>query len=599
MCRQAVRSKASAWTVLLVVLLLAPVVVRAAESIQLTYRVVIQNPESKVFHVCGEIETRNEPFLQLDWPAWTPGYAAVWNYGQHVIQITAQNESGVKLSAQRMTENRWTIQSYGARRVQFCYDVRAVDTDNDLGFVQAYLDSSGGWYNGAALFPEISGFRDRPQIVRFELPKSWQIATAMKRTAGGDGYRVANYDELVDNPVQLGTFLERTITVAGVPISVVVAGRPDADMDALATLTRGIADCEFLLMGGPPFDRYLFIYHAAKKGAGGLEHRNAVTISLRQEEYNNKDSWLKVVAAHELFHAWNAKRIHTELFDQYDYSRIHRSKQVWFAEGITAYYTDLALYRAGLTRKDELYKSLAEILDQYENNRAHRYLSWEDISWYIWDEEVRQGLGVWLLPGWMIDLKIRDLTDNRFSLDDVMRFMNIWYGEPERGYPESGLGNICSAVAQRDIRPFFDRHIAGYEPFPYDSLFAVAGLRWNRTATQVPDVGCDLFWSLQTIVKAIGVEQRGPAAHAGLQTGDIVMNLNGVVFKNRQDLAKFKSDLKIGDTLRVHYRRGTMESVALIQVGSRPLVKSSITEVEHPSERQRQILDGILRGIPR
>ena len=96
------------------------------------------------------------------------------------------------------------------------------------------------------------------------------------------------------------------------------------------------------------------------------------------------------------------------------------------------------------------------------------------------------------LPGWMIDLKIRDVSDNRFSLDDVMRFLDVWYGEPEKGYPESGLGNICSAVAQRDLRPFFDRHIAGYEPFSYDSLLAVAGLRWNRSEKQVPDIGCSL-----------------------------------------------------------------------------------------------------------
>jgi predicted metalloprotease with PDZ domain len=199
----------------------------------------------------------------------------------------------------------------------------------------------------------------------------------------------------------------------------------------------------------------------------------------------------------------------------------------------------------------------------------------------------------------MIDLEIRDATDNRFSLDDVMRFMNMWYGEPERGYRESGLADICSAVAQRDLRPFFNRHIAGYRPFPYDSLFAVAGLRWSRTTSQVPDIGCNLFWSLQAIVKATGVEEGGPAARAGLQTGDVVLDLNGFVSKNRQDLAKFKSALKTGDTLRVRYRRGALESVAVVQVGSRPLMKSSIIEVEHPGERQRQILDGILRGLPR
>jgi predicted metalloprotease with PDZ domain len=570
-----------------------------AGDTDLTYHVAVVNPRAKVFRVCGQVTITGQPFLQLDWPAWTPGYAAVWDYGQHVHELTAEDETGRKLGTQRISENRWVIPCLGAREIRFCYDVSATDTDNDLGFVQAYLDSSGGWYNGAALFAEIDGFRDAPQTIRFDLPKSWRVATAMKPLVDRSGYWVANFDELVDSPVQLGSFQEKTITVAGVPLSMVVAGRPDVDMEALATMTRKIAECQFELMGDPGLDRYLFIYHAARKGAGGLEHRNSVTISLRQEEYNNKDSWLKVVAAHELFHVWNAKRIHTQLFDRYDYSRPHRSKQVWFAEGITAYYTDLTLHRAGLITKADLYKSLAEILDQYENNRAHRVLSWEDISWYIWDEEVRQGLGVWLLPGWMIDLKMRDLTDNRFSLDDVMRFMDVWYGQPERGYDESGLGAICSAVAQRDLVPFFQHHIAGYEPFQYDSLFAVAGLQWKKTLKTVPDIGCELFWSLQATAKVIGVDEQGLAARAGLRSGDLILDLNGFVAKNRQDLAKFKSTLVTGDTLRIHYRRGSTESISVVQVGSRPLSKSSITEVDHPTERQRRILDGILRGLPR
>ncbi|MCC6398795.1 MAG: M61 family metallopeptidase [Bacteroidetes bacterium] len=591
-----VTEKLVLWTACFLVVCANSLVATPVEIAEVSYRVVVANPESRILRVCGQIINPRRSFLQLDWPAWTPGYAALWNYGQHVHQLTAESETGGRLATQRISENRWVIPCGGARAVRFCYDVFATDTDNDLGFVQAYLDSSGGWYNGAALFAEINGFRNAPHTVRFELPRLWRIATAMRPLNDGTGYLVADYDELVDSPVQLGTFVDKTITIAGVPIWIVVAGRPSVNMDDLATMTQKIAECQFGLMGDPGLDRYLFIYHAAKKGAGGLEHRHSVTISLRQEEYDNIDSWLKVVAAHELFHVWNAKRIHTELFDQYDYSRPHRSKQVWFAEGITAYYTDLTLCRAGLITREEVYKSLAEILDQYENNRVHRQLSWEDIGWYIWDEEVRRGLGVWLLPGWMIDLKLRDATDNRSSLDDVMRFMNVWYGESERGYEESGLGAICSAVAQRDLVPFFDRHIAGYDPFPYDTLFAAAGLQWKKTTRSIPDIGCDLFWSLQATVKLVGVDEGGLAARSGLRSGDLVLALNGFVAKNRQDLASFKSRLTTGDTLRIRYRRGGTDAEAVLQIGQRSIVKSYIDEVDHPTERQRRILDGILRG---
>jgi predicted metalloprotease with PDZ domain len=491
------------------------------------------------------------------------------------------------------------IVSHHAKEVRFCYDVRAIDTDNDLGFVQAYLDSVNGWYNGAALFPEIDCFRGAVHAVRFQLPAGWRVATAMKPSPQEGWFQVADYDELVDSPVQLGQFLQREIKVAGIPISIVVAGIQEVDMDDLATLIRKIAEYEFQLMNQPAFDRYLIIFHSGVRGAGGLEHQNAVTISLRREEYTKKDSWLKVAAAHEFFHTWNAKRIHTQLFDVYDYSRPHLSKEVWFAEGITAYYTDLTLYRTGLISREELYKSLADVLDMYENNRAHSKLSWEDISWYIWDEEIRQGLGVWLLPGWMIDLKIRDVSDNRFSLDDVMRFLNVEYGESGKGYPQSGLGTICTAVAQHDLYTFFKHHIAGYDPFPYDSLFSVAGLRWDKSTRQVADVGCEMFWSLQQNVKAIGVEEGGSAYSAGIRSGDVIVNINGITYKSRQELAKFKSEMKIGDTLHLNCLRGITEFTATVQVGTRTLIKSTIAEIDHPTERQQRILSGILKGLPK
>ena len=565
----------------------------------LKYEVLVTNPGTKVFHVCAQIENAGRDFLQLDWPAWTPGYALLWNYGQHVIQMTAENESGAKLPANRLTENRWVIASGRAKEVKFCYDVRAIDTDNDLGFVQAYLDSVNGWYNGAAIFPEIDGFRNVSQTVCFRLPDGWRIATAMKPTAQKGEYLVSDYDELVDSPVQLGQFLQKEISVSGIPISIVVAGIQDLSMEDLATTIRKIAEYQFGFMGNPGIDRYLFIYHAGVKGAGGLEHQNSVTISLRMEEYTKKDSWLKVVTAHELFHVWNAKRIHTQRFDHYDYSRSHRSKEVWFAEGITAYYTDLTLYRIGLISKEELFKSLADILDMYENNRAHNKLSWEDISWQIWDEEVRQGLGVWLLPGWMIDLKIRDVSNNRFSLDDVMRFLNVWYGESGKGYQESGLGTVCTAVAQMDLRAFFQRHIAGYDPFPYDSLFNIAGLHWEKTARQVADVGFEPFWSLKLNVKAIGVDESGIAYAAGIRSGDIIVKINGNVYKNRQEFAKFKAELKVGDTLILNCLHGNTEFTATLRVGARTIIKSTITETKHPTERQQRILEGILKGLPR
>jgi predicted metalloprotease with PDZ domain len=180
-----------------------------------------------------------------------------------------------------------------------------------------------------------------------------------------------------------------------------------------------------------------------------------------------------------------------------------------------------------------------------------------------------------------------------------MRFLNVWYGEFGKGYQESDLGAVCTAVAQGDLRTFFQRHIAGYDPFPYDSLFNIAGLHWDKSTRQVADVGFEPFYSIQQNVKAIGVDESGIAYAAGIRSGDVLRKINGNVYKSRQELAKFKAELKVGDTLVLNCLRGNTEFTATMQVGARTIIKSAITEIAHPTEKQQRTLEGILKGLPK
>lgn len=573
------------------------------ETARIQFTVSVPKPGPKVFEVECRLTRHPSKKTELDWAAWTPGYATIWNYGQFVEGLTAQDGKLHRLAVTKVSVNRWVIESENAGVVILKYRVRAIDPAANLGFAQAYLDSVCGWFNGAALFPQVRGMRNVEQSVRFNFPADWAVATPMKPGPEGNGYTVPDFDVLVDSPVQLGHFLRKDFQVDATRVGVVLAGSDSVDMDKLAGMLQTIVGAEFKLMGGSPIDRYLIIYHAAVRGAGGLEHLNATTISAPVAEFFKNDSWLKVATSHEFFHVWNAKRIHPKVFDVYDYSKPVHTRTVWFSEGITAYYADVVLTRSGLITKEDFYKDLAQIIDLYENNPAHRWLSWEDISWNVWNPKVQQGLSVWLLPGWMIDLKIRDVTDNRRSLDDVMRFMNVWFGEGESGMGEKQIGMICSAVAQKDIRPFFTEYIEKAKSFPYDSLLSAAGLKWRVDSVSTTDLGCKLWWTTATKpswtltgkVEVLGPLKTGSAYGAGLREGDHVLSIDGRDLASEQVLRDVERTMKPGDILELKVSRLGKEKVFRLPVGTRKIIHSSVVETERATRRQLELRNGILK----
>lgn len=380
--------------VLAILLLFAvyPNVTYGETSARIQYTVSVSNPRDKIFEVTCRITNYTKQKIELNWAAWTPGYATIWNYGQFVKGLIADDGAAHRLLIKKLSINNWEIESRAAGVVEFRYEVSAIDPAANLGFAQAYLDSLNGWYNGAALFPQIKGLRNVEEGVKIIVPSNWSIATSMKPDSERGGYVAPDYDVLLDSPVQLGHFLRRDLTVDGTNIGVVLAGCDSVDMDRLADMVRKIVEAEFLLMHGSPIDRYLFIYHAATRGAGGLEHQNATTISAPTGEFFKSDSWLGVASSHEFFHLWNAKRIHPMVFDTYDYSKPVHTKTVWFSESLTAYYADVVLCRCGLMKKEMFYRDLAQIIDMYENNPAHKWLSWGDISWNVWDSKNTGGL---------------------------------------------------------------------------------------------------------------------------------------------------------------------------------------------------------------
>src|SRR6185295_19211675 len=99
-------------------------------------------------------------------------------------------------------------------------------------------------------------------------------------------------------PIELGVF--KTIQIEDGPRPIFAAIHGDNWKQAdLETALRKLCAYELQLMGGAPFERYLFILHigkAAQGAGGGMEHANSTAINV------SSGQTLSGVAAHEFFH---------------------------------------------------------------------------------------------------------------------------------------------------------------------------------------------------------------------------------------------------------------------------------------------------------
>ena len=211
-----------------------------------------------------------------------------------------------------------------------------------------------------------------------------------------------------------------------------------------------------------------------------MEHANCTAISAATTKGALE------VAAHEFFHVWNVKRIRPQTLEPVDYSREQYTRALWFAEGVTSTYGSYALLRSGISTRGEFYADLAEQINELQSRPARLWQSVEQSSLDAWLEKYdfysRPDISISYynkgqILGDLLDLTIRDETDNRRSLDDVLRRMSAEYALRGKFYDDSmGVRRVAEEVAGRDLGEFFSRNVAGVAELPFDKLLAVAGI---------------------------------------------------------------------------------------------------------------------------
>ncbi|HUP38781.1 MAG TPA: PDZ domain-containing protein [Vicinamibacterales bacterium] len=504
------------------------------------YTVSFPAPHTHYLEVEASYPTEGRGFIDLMMAVWTPGSYLIREYERHVEALTAADLSRAPLAVEKTRKNRWRVTTNGARTVSVRYRVYA----HEMTVRTNWVDEEFAMINGAPTFITLlESPSRRAHVVRLDLPRTWAGSfSGMTPGPGVNTYVAADYDTLVDSPIVAGSPSVYEFPVRGKTHYLVnfrergVWNGPQAARD-LAKIAQTTAE----FWGDAPFDRYYF-FNVIGSTANGLEHKNSTLMNIPLEATQSREGYLEwlSLASHEYFHAWNVKRLRPVELGPFDYENEVYTKALWFVEGITDYYADLLLARAGVSTREEYLDALSKQIRALHTTPGRLEQSVESASYDAWikyyraDENTPNTAISYYVKGavigFVLDAHIRHATNGAKSLHDVMRVMRERFSG-EKGFSREDaravVAEVVGSAKARDARTLMARVLETTAELDYTEVLEWFGLRMTPPAT-APRAYLGIASRIdngKTVVS--GIRRGSPAAAAGMSLLDEIVAIDG------------------------------------------------------------------------
>ena len=513
----------------------------------LRYRIFAADPAAHHFEVSCTVPCPAAGGQRFALPAWIPGSYLIREFARHVIAIRAE-AGGKPVRLDKLDKHTWQAAPVkNGTALTVTMTVYAWD----LSVRGAHLDATHGFFNGTSVFLRVLGQEDAPCLVDLQPPagrefKGWRVATSLPPARGERGergaakalsfglYRAANYDELIDHPVEMGTFTHFSFEAGGVPHEVAITGRHDCDTERLAADLEKICTAQIDFFGRPaPMARYVFLVTAVGDGYGGLEHRASTALICKRADLPARgdagisDGYRRFLGlcSHEYFHTWNVKRIKPAAFVPYDLERENYTPLLWAFEGFTSYYDDLFLLRSGVIDRRGWLELLTDTLGAVRKAPGRQLQSLADSSFDAWikyyrqDENTPNATVSYYTKGALValclDLALR--REGGATLDAVMRA--LWQRCAGGPMAEADLLAVLQALTGRDWQGEIAQWVHGTAELPLTELLAAQGVALKAEPPQPAQrLGLRVQENHSVQIKTV---LRGSAAErAGFMAGD-------------------------------------------------------------------------------
>jgi predicted metalloprotease with PDZ domain len=552
------------------------------------YTLSFPAPHTNYFEVSAVVPTGARPEVELMMAVWTPGSYLVREYSRQVEGVTATAQGGRTLAVDKSDKNRWRIATGGAASVTVKYRVYAREMSVRTNWVEADF----AMLNGAPTFLTLVGGEKWPHEVVIEPARGWRTSVTSLPAMPGSShrYRAADYDELVDSPILIGNPAIYEFLVDDKKHYLVNIGEAGVFDGA-----RAAKDVETIIReqkrfwGSLPYDRYLVMnVLTAVPGqiaGGGLEHKNSTLLIAGRWATRTRQSylaWLEL-ASHEIFHAWNVKRLRPVELGPFDYENENFTRSLWVVEGVTDYYGELIVRRAGLSTEIEYLDALSNKIEEIQTTPGRAVqsaaLASQDawIKYYRPDENSPNSSVSYYtkgaVVGFALDARIRKATGGARSLDDVMRAAYQKFSGT-RGYTPGEFRTVAEEVAGVSLAAFWDVAIDGTAEIDYAEALDFLGLQFRAVEAPRPDRP-GRAWLGATTRNDAGrlvvsqVRRDSPAVAAGLNVDDEIIAIDA--FRVRADQLSPRLDqYKPGDKVRLLVARRDQLMTLDIQFGTEP-----------------------------
>ncbi|ADB38082.1 M61 family metallopeptidase [Spirosoma linguale] len=569
-----------------------------------TYVLSMPEPQTHYFevemqlkNVAAATNAKKNGYVDIKMPVWTPGSYLIREYAKNVEAFTA-SAGGKTVPSEKIRKNAWRVQSTDDN-LTIKYRVYA----NELTVRTSFVDADHGYVTPAGVFMYHDALKNIPLRVVVQPYKDWKnVATGLEPVADQSyTYEAADFDILVDSPIEIGNHTTFTFTASNVPHSVSMFGDVNYNEKQLAADYKRVCEAAATVVGEHPCKHYTFIVHHIPPGGGGLEHLNSTTLETTRNAYSTEANYKRFLSlvAHEYFHLWNVKRIRPVALGPFDYENENYTHMLWLSEGCTSFYQEYILRRAGFHSPESYLNLVASSITDIENQPGTRVQSAAESSWDAWIKGYRPNenssnttisyYSKGSVLGTLLNLAILGGSNGERNMDDLMRLLySEYYKKQKRGFTDDEFRKAAEQVAGRKLDDFFNIGVNSAEPINYNTYLEPVGMQLINVAARTQDGFLGAATTVANGKATISSVRRGSAAYQdGLNVGDEVISVDG--FRVGDDLLRFVSGRRVGDKLLVLVNRAGQLREIPVTLTQNPLASYRIEPLSNQTAAQKAL----------
>ncbi|OQX83890.1 hypothetical protein B6D60_09920 [candidate division KSB1 bacterium 4484_87] len=493
---------------------------------------------------------------------------------------------------QKVNENSWLIHTNGNRTIVISYSISKLENI----FLGKYFTHSYALIDNPAIFMIIRELKNYPVRLTISVPYGWKLATSLPFAGDNFEYSALNYEQLAQHPLFLAPFQEIYFTYYNQIHFVLYNKNISSTLsDKISKFSQKIFRSQCGFFGTIPKDRYFFIFNF-------LKGKNPITF----QSFDNGSIFFLPRQFESLDYPILQRKISSGLFSHWFRNirpsveniecQMQQFKNLWFWHGAAEYYGALFLTKSGEWSEEFFINYLIGQINQLQKiqNANKTPISRQQLTGQ--GSAMLEASDLIRLKGELLclvlDLKIRDVTQNKKSLNDIVKFIHQWSELHVRGMEDANLLEIINSVTNVDFTTFFDLYIDGVIEMPLADALNKAGIFVESRPDTVPDVGN------VTIEKNIitNFDRFSPLALAGVKKGDRVIAINQFQIQSYIDTKILNDSLHVGKGNELMVSREGLSLLLSLNVPGRTIRQTYIVSKEPKTDFQAAIRKKWLTG---